>query len=182
MIPVEFLWLVLVGVFAVVAMGRGLWKELGVSCVMLLTLFVLKFGWNAVGAKIVESFPGSATPATVEALYYIVPTAFMAFISYQGISLTFPIKQTTGLTKAILGFPGGILNGYLIVGTFWDAFNLADYFGLKVPMGSTGTMVAVSESVTPLYNTLVQYLPVTFVNEFIMLGLGMILLVAIILK
>jgi uncharacterized membrane protein required for colicin V production len=182
MIPVEFLWLVLIGVFGVVAMGRGLWKELGVSCVMLLTLFVLKFGWQAVGAKVVEVFPGSVTPTTVEALYYIVPTAFMAFISYHGISLTFPIKKSTGLTKAILGFPGGILNGYLIVGTFWDAFNLADYFGLKVPMGSTGNVVAISESVTPLYNTLVQYLPVTFVNEFIMLGLGMILLVAIILK
>jgi hypothetical protein len=49
-------------------------------------------------------------------------------------------------------------------------------------MGSTGTTVAISESVTPLYNTLVQYLPVTFVNEFIFLALGMILLVAIILK
>ena len=133
MIPVEYLWLVLIGVFGVVAMGRGLWKELGVSCVMMLTLFVLKFGWNAVGAKVVEALPGALTPATVEALYYIIPTAFMAFISYHGISLTFPIKQTKGLTKALLGLPGGILNGYLIVGTVWDAFHVARYFGLDVP-------------------------------------------------
>jgi hypothetical protein len=182
MIPVEYLWLILIGVFGVVAMGRGLWKELGVSCVMLLTLFVLKFGWKAVGANVVEVVPGALSPVMVQALYYILPTAFMAFISYHGISLTFPIKQTTGLTKAILGFPGGILNGYLIAGTFWDAFNLADYFGLKVPMGSTGTTFAISQSVTPLYDTLVQYLPITFVNEFIFLALGMILLVAIILK
>jgi hypothetical protein len=182
MIPVEYLWLTLIVVFGVVGMGRGLWKELGVSCVMLLTLFVLKFGWQSIGAKIVGVLPGSLDTATVEALYYIVPTLFMAYISYEGISLTFPIKQTKGLTKALLGLPGGILNGYLIVGTVWDAFHVARYFGLDVPLGSSGRMVAISDTVTPLYNTLVQILPITFVNEFIMLGLGMILLVAIILK
>ena len=117
MIPVEYLWLTLIVVFGVVGMGRGLWKELGVSCVMLLTLFVLKFGWQAIGAKVVDVLPGSLDTTMVEALYYIVPTLFMAYISYEGISLTFPIKQTKGLTKALLGFPGGILNGYLIVGT-----------------------------------------------------------------
>jgi uncharacterized membrane protein required for colicin V production len=180
--PVEYLWLTLIVVFGIVGMGRGLWKELGVTCVMLLSLFVLKFGWQAIGSKVVAVFPGSATPTMVEALYYIVPTLFMAYISYEGISLTFPIKQAKGLTKAALGLPGGILNGYLIVGTVWDAFNLAKYFGLDVPLGSTGRMIAISDTVTPLYNTLVQILPITFVNEFIMLGLGMILLVAIILK
>ena len=182
MIPVEYLWLTLIAVFGIVAMGRGLWKELGVSTVMLLTLFVLKFGWEQIGAKVVESFPGSLPPTTVEALYYIVPTLFMAFISYEGITLEFPIKQMKGISKAIFGLPGGILNGYLIVGTVWDATNLTDYFGLKVPMGSTGNMVAIGDSLTSLHNTLVQYLPVTFVNEYILLGLGMIMLVAILLK
>ena len=69
MIPVEYLWLILIGVFGVVAMGRGLWKELGVSCVMLLTLFVLKFGWRAVGANVVEVVPGALSPVMVQALY-----------------------------------------------------------------------------------------------------------------
>jgi hypothetical protein len=49
-------------------------------------------------------------------------------------------------------------------------------------MGSTGNMVAIGDSLTSLHNTLVQYLPVTFVNEYILLGLGMIMLVAILLK
>ncbi len=182
MIPVEYLWLTLIAVFGIVAMGRGLWKELGVSTVMLLTLFVLKFGWEQIGTKVVESFPGSMPSSTVAALYYIVPTLFMAFISYQGITLEFPIKQMKGISKAIFGLPGGILNGYLIVGTVWDAVNQADYFGLKVPLGSSGNMIAISDSVTSLHNTLVQYLPVTFVNEYILLGLGMIMLVAILLK
>ena len=133
MIPVEYLWLTLIAVFGIVGMTRGLWKELGVSCVMLLTLFVLKFGWEQIGAKVLDAFPGSAPPPTVMALYFIIPTLFMAFISYEGITLEFPIKQTTGITKAIFGLPGGLLNGYLIVGTVWDSFNLANYFGFEVP-------------------------------------------------
>lgn len=182
MIPVEYLWLSLIAVFGVVGMVRGLWRELGVTTIMLLTLFVLKVGWDQIGSKIVTAFPGSASPETVAALYYIVPTLFMAFIAYEGITLRFPIKEMGGIAKAMFGFPGGLLNGYLIVGTVWDAFNTADYFGIEVPLGSTGTMLAISDSATPLYNTLVQYLPATFLNEWILLALGMIMLVAIILK
>jgi hypothetical protein len=75
-----------------------------------------------------------------------------------------------------------LLNGYLIVGTIWDVVNQASYLGLKVPLGSTGQMVAITTYLTGLHNTIVQYLPVTFVNEYVLLVLGMILLLAIILK
>jgi hypothetical protein len=51
-----------------------------------------------------------------------------------------------------------------------------------VPLGSSGATVAIADSLTKLNSTLVQYLPVTFMNEYVMLLLGMILLVAIILK
>jgi hypothetical protein len=43
-------------------------------------------------------------------------------------------------------------------------------------------MVAITTYLTELHNTIVQYLPVTFINEYVMLVLGMILLVAIILR
>ena len=116
------------------------------------------------------------------ALYYIIPVLFISFIAYEGITLKFPMREMKGIFKALLGFPGGLLNGYLIVGTIWDVINQADYFGLEVPLGSTGASVMVSDSLTSLNMTIVQYLPVSFVNEFVMLLLGMILLVAIILK
>ena len=182
MIPVEFLWLALIVVFGVAGMVRGLWKELGVTTIMLLSLFVLTFGWNQVGEKIVEAIPGQTSTATIMALYYIIPVIFVAFIAYEGITLKFPLREMKGIFKALLGFPGGLLNGYLIVGTIWDVINRADYFGLEVPLGTTGATVAVSDSLTSLCTELVKYLPVTFVNEFVMLLLGMILLVAIILK
>lgn len=182
MIPVEYLWLALIIVFGITGIVRGLWKELGVTTILLLSLFVLTFGWDKIGSKIVGSFPGSLPTGTIMALYYIVPTIFVAFIAYEGITLTFPIKEVKGLLKAMLGLPGGLLNGYLIVGTVWDVVNRADYFGLEVPYGSSGATVAVSASLTGLNDALVQFLPVTFINEYVMLLVGMILLVAIILK
>ena len=182
MIPVEYLWLALILVFGVTGMVRGLWKELGVTTVLLLSLFVLTFGWKQVGSRIVAAIPGETPATTIMALYYIIPVIFVSFIAYEGITLKFPMKQMKGIFKAMLGFPGGLLNGYLIVGTIWDVVTKAGYFGLEVPLGKTGATVAVSDSLTSLNATIVQYLPVTFVNEFVMLLLGMILLVAIILK
>ncbi len=182
MIPVEYLWLALIIVFGVTGMGRGLWKELGVTTVLMLALFVLKFGWNQIGSKIVEAFPSQTPETTIMAIYYIVPVLFISFIAYEGITLTFPMREMKGVFKGLLGLPGGLLNGYLIVGTVWDMITQADYFGLEVPYGSTGATVAVSASLTNLNTTLVQYLPVAFVSEYILLLVGMILLVAIILK
>ena len=181
MIPVEYLWLALILVFGVTGMVRGLWKELGVTTVMLLSLFVLYFGWDKVGAKIVKSIPGQTSAATIEALYFIIPILFIAFIAYEGISLEFPMRDMKGLFKGLLGFPGGLLNGYLIVGTIWEAVTKAEYFGLEVPLGNTGATVMVSDSLTKFNTDIVAYLP-GFVNEFVLLLLGMILLVAIILK
>jgi uncharacterized membrane protein required for colicin V production len=182
MIPVEYLWLALIVVFGVTGMVRGLWKELGVTTVILLSLFVLTFGWQQIGSKIVAAFPGNTPAATIMAIYYIVPIVFVSFIAYEGITLKFPMREMRGFLKGLLGLPGGLLNGYLIIGTIWDVVDRAGYFGLEVPLGSTGATVAISDSLTSLNNTLVQYLPVTFINEYVMLLLGMILLVAIILK
>ena len=181
MIPVEYLWLALIIVFGVTGMVRGLWKELGVTTILLLSLFVLTFGWDKIGSKVVDVFPGKTPADTILALYYIVPVLFVAFIAYEGITLTFPMREMKGLMKGLVGLPGGLLNGYLIVGTVWDVVSRADYFGLDVPYGKGGA-VAISDSLTSLHHTLVQYLPVTFINEYVMLLLGMILLVAIILK
>jgi uncharacterized membrane protein required for colicin V production len=182
MIPVEFLWLALILVFGVIGMTRGLWKELGVTTILLLSLFVLKFAWDKIAKNLIGHLPGSLPPATIEALYYILPILFVAFIAYEGITLKFPIKEMKGVGKALLGFPGGLLNGYLIVGTVWNAIWVAKYFGLSVPQGSTGTTIVIYDYLTKLHNTLVHYMPITFMNEYLMLAFGMILLLAIILK
>lgn len=182
MIPVEYLWLTLISVFAIVGMVRGVWQELGVTTVLLLSLFVLQFAWDQIGAKIAGSLPGQLPVTWVQAIYYSVSLLIVAFIAYEGFTLRFPIKEMKGISKALLGLPSGILNGYLIFGTIWDVVNQAKYLAVEVPLGSSGTTIAISDYLTQLHNSLAQYLPVTFVNEFVMLALGMILLLAIILK
>ena len=182
MIPVEYLWLTLFVLTAVIGATRGLAKELGTSTILLLCLFALRFGWEQIGAKIVAAVPGQMPAAEVEALYYIVVISFVAFISYEGIVLQFPMKNQVGIVKTILGFLGGLLNGYLLVGSVWDATNMAKYFGLGVPLGSTGQTVQIANTLTALHQTLTQYLPLTFVPEFVFLALGIILLLAIVLK
>jgi uncharacterized membrane protein required for colicin V production len=182
MIPVEYLWIALFIAFAVIGAARGLSKELGTATILLISLFALKAGWERVGSKILEAIPGGAPDATVEAAYYIVSILFVAFISYEGIVLQFPMKSQSGLIKTILGFVGGLFNGYLVVGTVWDVINNAKYLDVRVPLGSTGETVAIANTLTELHGTIIQYLPVTFVNEFVLLVLGLILLLAIVLK
>ncbi len=182
MIPIEFLWLMLVAIFGIIGMTRGLWKELGVTTILALSLFALRFGWDQVGAKIVDVVPGSASAETIAAAYFSFTLLFVAFIAYEGVSLAFPIKTMTGIGKAILGLPGGLLNGYLIVGTIWDVVADAGYFGISVPFGSGGTDVAISKTLTYLHDLLINYLPNSFLNEFMLLFLGIIFLLIIVLK
>lgn len=178
MIPVEYLWFTLIGVFGVVGMVRGLWKELGVTTILLLSLFALKVGWERIGEQLLpllQKVPlAEGSTESAQATYYTATILFVAYISYAGFTLKFPIKQMTGLLKALLGLMGGLLNAYLIVGTVWDVIAQADYFQPDMSM-LTGPL-------TEMHNTIVQYLPVTFINEFVFLALGMILLLAIVLK
>jgi hypothetical protein len=182
MIPIEYLWITLIIVLGIVGAARGLNRELGVTTILLLSLFVLKFAWRQLGARGVALVGDRTSADIVMALYYIIIIGFVAIISYEGFSLAFPVRQMRGVGKGLAGLPGGLLNGYLIFGTIWDAANRANYFGLRVPLQCFNTTVAISDCVTNFHNVLVQYLPLTFVNEFVMLVLGMILLLAIVLK
>lgn len=177
MIPVEYFWGVLFIVFGIIGMVRGLLKELGATTILLLSLFALKLGWDKIGAKILQAVRGrapDATDAMVMAIYYTVVILFVAYISYEGVVLQFPMKKLAGLAKAVFGLVGGLLNGYLIVGTVWDVVAQANYFQPNITV--------LSGNLTDFHNKIVHYLPVSFINEYVMLVLGMILLLAIVLK
>jgi hypothetical protein len=69
---------------------------------------------------------------------------------------------------------GGLLNGYLIIGSIWDVWAHANYLRPTVQL--------VKDPLSATHQTIIQYLPVTFINEYLLLLFGMLLLIAIILK
>ncbi len=180
MIPIEILWGVLLLVLAIVGMARGLMKELGASTILLLSLFALYVAWDQLGSRLVGAVQGRAAgtqEVTIMAIYYIVAVLFIAYISYAGVVLRFPIRELAGIPKAIFGFLGGLLNGYLIIGTIWDVTARANYFLPRVSV--------LTGSPSKLHDSIIQFLPVTFMSNFspfIVLVLGMILLLAIVLR
>jgi uncharacterized membrane protein required for colicin V production len=181
MIPVEFFWIMLIVMFGIIGSARGLRKELGATAILLLSLFAAFVGEQQILSKVSPALQdgplGDWPEGTLAAIYYSVLIIFVAFISYEGIVLAFPVKELKGLSKAAFGFFGGLLNGYFIIGTVWNAIARADYFRPKLTL--------VAEPLSALHGTLVEFLPISLMDSFspyIMLVLGMILLLAIVLK
>jgi uncharacterized membrane protein required for colicin V production len=177
MIPVEYFWFALIFMLAIIGAVRGLAKELGVTTILALSLFVLKFVWKQFLPTITTLSEGSPLGLSlqgIQALVFSVVILFVAVISYTGIVLQFPFKDLKGLGRGFFGFLGGLVNGYMVIGTIWDVFAHADYYSSKVSVVST--------SLTSVHQTIVQLLPVTFVNQYILLAIGMVLLLAIVLK
>ena len=181
MIPVEYFWIMLIVMFGFIGSARGLRRELGATTILLLSLFAAFVGEQQILSRVTGSLQSGALggwpEGTIAAIYYSVIIIFVAIISYEGIVLTFPIKDLKGLGKGVFGFIGGLLNGYLVVGTIWNVVADADYFYPKLTL--------VSEPLSKFHNDVIAFLPVSLMTDFspyIMLILGMILLLAIVLK
>ncbi len=181
MIPIEFFWIMLIIMFGFIGSARGLRKELGATAILLLSLFAAYIGEQQILSRLtlsLQSGPLSGWPkGTMPAIYYSVLIIFVAFISYEGIVLTFPIKELKGLGKGIFGFLGGLINGYLVVGTVWNATAKANYFRPNLSI--------VRDPLSTLHENVVSFLPISLMDSFspyIVLVLGMILLLVIVLK
>jgi uncharacterized membrane protein required for colicin V production len=180
MIPVEYFWITIIFIFGVIGAVRGLHKELGVTAIVAISLFVMYFGW-AMAAKFITSLVQrgplkNLTLTEIEALYYTVGVLFVAFIAYEGVVLMFPSKLK-GFLQNMFGFFGGLLNGYLIAGTIWNVMADAKYFCPQVCL--------VTYPYSDFHNTVVKLLPVSLMTNFSpwpMLLLGFLLLLAIIFK
>ncbi|MFC2023329.1 hypothetical protein ACFLT5_01175 [Chloroflexota bacterium] len=180
MIPVEFFWATLIALFAIIGMGRGMVKELGATTILLLSLFALYVGWGQLGSRITPLVLGQTSgmqPDWVEAWYYGISITFIAYISYAGVILKFPLKEFRGLLRLVFGSVMGLINGYLVVGTIWNALDNADYFWPKLSVVQGG--------LSEMHSTIVQYLPLSLTDRtspFIWLVPGIILLIAKVLK
>jgi len=108
MIPVEYLWGVLIFVFAMIGLVRGLWKEMGTATILLLSLAALNLGQRLILDNLLSGSDGGGlgnlSAEAVLAIYYGATILFVAFISYQGVVLEFPVRKQTGVIKWFFGF------------------------------------------------------------------------------
>lgn len=147
--PIEIVFLVCWMLFGIIGLIRGVWRELGATTMLLIVLLILQmlaFGpfadqWEKAIGMVVGS---SASTKTVSALLACGAMLLVAFISYQGETLTFPGKGSNWFFS--LGT--GLLNGYLLAGSIWYYLNAAGW-----PGGLIHTPY------TQFYQTIVKLLP-----------------------
>jgi hypothetical protein len=179
MIPVEYMWFVLLLAFCAIGAARGLAKELGTAAVLMISLFTLYVVWiKFVGPLVASAASSSAGSGSIlEAAYFGIAIIVIAYISYEGYVLSFPVKQVRGLFGGVFGLLSGLVNGYLVVGTVWDVLARASYFEAKVPF--------VSCCLSSLHNVIAHYLPLSLMQHtspFVLLVPGVLLILLMLLK
>lgn len=142
--PIEYLWIILALLFAVIGVVRGFLKELGVTIVLIATLFGLDRLIPLVEQFIREGKlsvifkPLTNNPATDQPTNLLLMVIFQAlvlvavFVAYEGETLAYEGGNPKFPVGMLLGALVGGVNGYLITGTLWW---ILDHY--KYPVSST---------------------------------------------
>jgi hypothetical protein len=162
--PVEITFLIVIGIFIAIAFVRGYSKELGVTIMLLIALFVLEFLNERYQAAVDAALGLAAGQDTVlRPWLFVLFLLVITFISYQGNTLAFPGSGS----KPFFNFGVGLLNGWLFAGSIWYYLQQAGWPGLPV--------VPVYSAV---YDALVRLLPPAVFSWPYFIGLAVILLIA----
>jgi hypothetical protein len=164
--PVEIIFLILLGVWAMIGVVRGYPRELGVTTMLLIGLFVLELlneRYQTVVENALNVITGQPAIGAARAWIYVILLLVLTFISYQGQTLVFPGKA--GRTFFDIGT--GILNGYLLWGSIWYYLQQAGWPGLPI-----------SPPFTEAYQMMVRILPPAVFSWPYFIGLAVILLIA----
>jgi hypothetical protein len=134
--PLEVVWIVLVGVFAVVGVVRGYPKELGVTTTILAAMLLLTKG-GASALTVLDSYLIRYTETSVvfqgdysdliQSLFYILAFVVAVVVSYHGETLAFDGVPPRGPVGIGLNLTSGLVNGYLISGTMWYYLHVFNY-------------------------------------------------------
>jgi len=138
MVEIQQLFLILIVVMGIIGMVRGFLKELGVTLVLIATLFALDRLIPVIGGFIMEGglgFLGLQPDAalTRDVLFLVFAAIMIAatFIAYEGETLNYEGNNPKGIVGSLLGFLIGAVNGYLLFGTLWWLMDAYQYpFGL----------------------------------------------------
>jgi len=125
--PFENLWIALAIIFGIVGVVRGFLKELGVTLVMVVTLF----GLTRLADNMSRILDFIATTIRVPAIrdlanrepvwlaFYTLAVLGAVFIAYQGTVIKYPGEDPRGIQGQLLALMIGLINGYLVAGSLW---------------------------------------------------------------
>ena len=132
--PIEIVWGSLIIIFGLIGLVRGFIRELGVTTILAFLLFLFTFFQKQVdmGLDLLVALSRLSPPNGVQANLlrygiYVILIGLVAFISYEGETLTFQGKPVPGLLGIVLNLTIGLWNGYLIVGSLWHYMHVLDY-------------------------------------------------------
>ncbi len=166
--PVESVFITIFIIFGVVGIVRGQARELGVTTMLLLALLVLELVGDKGQAYLnlfVEKLTVSATAATMlKTLLFCGFLILVAYISYEGETLTFPGKGR----NTLFSLGAGLLNGYLFAGSLWYYLDAAGWLGLGLIQKA---------EFTGFYKLMVNYLPPKVFTWQYLIGLAVFMLI-----
>lgn len=147
--PVEVVFLVIIGLFGAIGVVRGYQRDLGVTTMLLIALFILEFLTTTSFGERIDSFllDAGMTASALETMWALVAVAvilLVTFISYQGLGLVYPGSGKNTFVSLLVG----LINGYLFAGSIWYYLAKADY-----PFAN------VEPPFSAFYNFFVQILP-----------------------
>ena len=148
--PIEITFFVMLGIWALIGVVRGYHRELGVTTMLLLALFVLVFTTDRMGQHF-QAFlefvagPDPARQATLQAVLFCGFLTVIVFISYQGQTLIFP--GTGG--NSFVNMLAGLVNGYLYAGSLWFYLACANWPFLNVRPPYNSLYYAISAILPP---------------------------------
>ena len=172
--PVEIVFITVWAVFGVIGVARGVWRELGATTMLLIALMVLQLLTNptAPGYKYLMMILGLfvSDPAALQAVNSALAIIFvliMAYISYEGETLTFPGKGS----NLFFSLGAGLLNGYFFAGSIWYYLDKAGW-----PGGIIGPPF------TAFYTNMVKLLPLAVLPWWLLLILVVFMMIMRVLK
>lgn len=165
--PIELIFLTVFVIFGIIGVIRGYGRELGITTMLFIVLFVLELIDERYRTQLTRLLglvaDTEAAQSAARALLYCAIILVVTFISYEGETLSFPGKRG----RIFFDLGSGLLNGYLFAGSLWYYLHSANWPILHPTM-----------PFTPLYNTLVRFLPPAVFEWPYLIGLAVIMLIA----